>query len=193
MDLHNYIQAIEIHLIQTHAAILKWFDKPTGIKQFRPRADRWSILEILEHVSLTSHFLLKLIDKGAAKAQRNVKGLSIAEELECFDFDLDKLDAIGQHGAFSWIRPEHMEPTGQKAEEKIKAILIDQLNRCLTHLQDLRKGEGLLYQMTMTVQDLGKINVYEFIYFLSKHAERHLAQMGENEDKFKVQSEVGLD
>jgi hypothetical protein len=32
----------------------------------------------------------------------------------------------------------------------------------------------------MTVDNLGKINVYEYIYFLSKHAERHLAQMEGN-------------
>ncbi len=180
------MQAIEIHLIQTHADVLNWFDKPAVVKEFRPTFDRWSILEILEHISLTSHFLLKLIDKGAAKAERNVKGLSIEEELERFDFDLDKLDAIGQHGAFPWIRPSHMEPAGKKTEESIKATLIEQLTRCLTHLQNLKKGEGLLYQMTMTVQDLGKINVYEFIYFLSKHAERHLAQMAENERKSKT-------
>lgn len=48
----------------------------------------------------------------------------------------------------------------------------------------LKNGEGLLYETTMTVNDLGKLNVYEYIYFLSKHAERHIRQMEENRAEF---------
>ncbi|MEN4760257.1 hypothetical protein ABEG63_07945 [Chryseobacterium sp. C39-AII1] len=33
----------------------------------------------------------------------------------------------------------------------------------------------------MTVNELGKINVYEYIYFLSLHAQRHVTQMKNNE------------
>jgi len=35
----------------------------------------------------------------------------------------------------------------------------------------------------MTVDGLGKINVYEYIQFLSKHAERHIYQMQENKNE----------
>lgn len=190
MDLSTYIQTIRDQLIQTHEQLLEWFDKPTEVKQYRPAPDRWTIQEILEHVSLTSHFLLKLIDKGAAKAHRNVKGVALQEELDQFDFDLDKLETIGKHKAFSWIRPDHMEPTGEMEEQMVKATLIQQLNRCLAQLDSLEQGTGLLYKMTMTVQNLGKINVYEFIYFLGKHAERHLQQMRENEERFNLQTET---
>ena len=186
MNLEAYLQAIQGHLIQTHAQVLGWFEGPDEVKRFRPAPDRWTILEILEHISLTSHFLLKLIDKGAAKAQRNVKGLSLEKELDRFDFDLEKLAIIGQHKAFPWIRPAHMEPTGERSEAAIRKTLIQQLNRCLTHLENLQDGTGLLHQMTMTVHDLGKINVYEFIYFLSKHAERHLDQMRENRELYRI-------
>jgi hypothetical protein len=47
----------------------------------------------------------------------------------------------------------------------------------------MKNGEGLLYKTTMTVNELGKINVYEYIYFLSLHAQRHVTQMKKNESE----------
>jgi hypothetical protein len=36
----------------------------------------------------------------------------------------------------------------------------------------------------MTVNGLGKIDVYEYIYFLARHAQRHITQMVGNEIEF---------
>ena len=149
-------------------------------KHYRPADQGWTIAEILEHIALTSHYLLILIDKGADKALRNVQGRVLSDELDGFDYQLDRLSAIGRHKSFPWVRPEHMEPKGEKSELDIQAQLISQLQRCLHQLDKLKEGEGLLYETTMTVNELGKLNVYEYIYFLSQHAERHLQQMEEN-------------
>lgn len=184
MNITNYIQDIQLHLIRTHAKVLDWFNEAETVKHHRPADNGWTIAEILEHIALTSHFLLILIDKGADKALRNVKGLSLSEVLDTFDYKLDKLQAIGRHKSFLWIRPEHMEPQGEKSELEIKAELISQLQRCLLHLDMLKNGEGLLHDTTMTVHDLGRLNVYEYIYFLSQHAERHIWQMEENRAEF---------
>ena len=43
-----------------------------------------------------------------------------------------------------------------------------------------------MHETTMTVNELGKINVYEYVYFLSKHAERHIQQMEENRAEFET-------
>lgn len=37
----------------------------------------------------------------------------------------------------------------------------------------------------MTVNNLGKIDVYEYIYFLAQHGRRHLTQMQKNEEEYK--------
>ncbi len=148
----------------------------------------WTVIEILEHIALTSHFLMILIDKGTDKALRNVQNLSLEETLTDYEFDLQKIDQIGIHKSFDWIRPEHMEPTGEKMEWEVKAEMISQINRCLNQLEKLKNGEGLLYKTTMSVNGLGKINVYEYIHFLSKHAERHIQQMEENRAEFMAAS-----
>jgi len=128
---------------------------------------------------------LILIDKGANKAIRNVRKLSIETVTKEYDFDLERIHRIGQHKSFPWIRPEHMEPTGAKSEFTIKEEMITQINRCLNYLAQLKNGEGLLFKTTMTVNNLGKLNVYEYIYFLSKHAERHIQQMEESKIEFE--------
>ena len=184
MTLENYLQSIQIHLISTHAVILSWFDESDTLKNYRPLDKGWTIAEILEHIALTSHFLLILIDKGANKALLNTSKLDLEAIKSDFDYNLTKIDSIGLHKSFDWIRPEHMQPQGIKTENEIKNELITQLNRCLNYLEKLKNGEGLLYKTTMTVNGLGKINVYEYIYFLSKHAERHIAQMQENKTEY---------
>lgn len=191
MEIRSYIIAIQLHLIQTHTNIFNWFLEDDEVKSYRPKDGGWTVSEILEHISLTSHFLLKLIDKGSRKALKNINNLDIEEELNNYDFNLDKIDTIGVHKSFDWIRPEHMEPMGEKSEVEIKGVLVEQLRQCLNHLDALKKGEGVLYKTTMTVNDLGKLNVYEYIYFLSKHANRHIAQMVENKTEFEKMIKEG--
>ena len=82
MNLKDYIQTIQIHLIDTHNEVLKWFNLGKDIKQYKPLDNGWSIVEILEHIGLTSHFLLILIDKGSDKAIRNINAESIDELLK---------------------------------------------------------------------------------------------------------------
>ena len=185
MQLKEYIQAIQLHLIETHSKVFNWFKEEIKIKEYKPKDEGWSISEILEHIALTSHFLLILIDKGADKSIRNINEESIEDLLKEEEFNLDKIDRFGMHKSFDWIRPEHMEPTGQKTELEITNQLVSQLNRCLNQLEALKNGEGLRYRTTMTVDGLGKINVYEYIYFLSKHAQRHIKQMEENKSEFE--------
>ncbi|MDA9773838.1 DinB family protein [Saprospiraceae bacterium] len=180
MKLSNYIQEIQIHLIKTHSDIIDWFNETEDLKNYRPIDNGWTVSEILEHIALTSHFLLILIDKGSGKALRNIKDLILENELKSFSFDLNRINEIGLHKSFNWIRPLHMEPKGLKPEAEVKDELIIQLNRCLNQLEILKNGEGLLYKTTMSVNELGKINVYEYIYFLSQHAQRHIQQMREN-------------
>ncbi|GGJ21751.1 hypothetical protein GCM10008938_04970 [Deinococcus roseus] len=143
---------------------------------FQP-AQGWSIAQVLEHIGLTNHFLLILIDKAAEKARKNVNQLNLQVELQNIKFDLAGLEQVGTHGAFAWIRPEHMEPSGQADLATVRRTLHSQLQRCLTHLDQLPGGEGLLYTTTMTVNGLGRLNVYEYLYFLAMHARRHLFQL----------------
>ncbi|MCU0355282.1 MAG: DinB family protein [Cytophagales bacterium] len=183
-QIEEIIQETRRTLVCVFADVDTWFEKPADLRDFRPPTNGWTINEVLEHISLTSHFLLILIDKAVTKALKNVNNLNLTQELADYHFEKEKLDEVGLYKSFEWIRPEHMDPTGQVPLVQVRETIQNQLNRCLEHLQNMPNGEGVLYKTTMTVNNLGKIDVYEYIYFLAKHAERHIAQMERNEQEF---------
>ena len=75
MKLSKYIQSIQTHLIRTHMRVFEWFDEDQDLRSYRPKDRGWTISEILEHIALTSRYLMILVDKGASKALRNIQGL----------------------------------------------------------------------------------------------------------------------
>lgn len=173
MAYQHTIQTIRSTLIETSDAVDKWFGYPVEIRARHPREGGWSIDEILEHITLTNHFLLIIIRKGCAKAVKRAATMPILEE----ESDLDALLPIGNPDAFYWIRPEHMEPTGTKPIEYVRSLMREQFQECLHLLDSMPNGEGSLYTVRMSVQNLGKIDMYQWLYFLALHAQRHLIEM----------------
>lgn len=187
MNIKDLISEIKDFLNSTFEKVDKWFDEDVEIRQYKPLKGGWNIDEILEHIALTNHFLLILIDKGTNKALSNAAKLELEEELKNYVFHRDKLTEVGLHKSFPWIRPAHMEPKGEKPLVEVRLQLKAQLNQCLLSLEMLKNGEGVLYKTTMSVNELGKIDVYEYIYFLAQHGQRHITQMAENEAEYMNQ------
>lgn len=154
-----------------------WFNADDDLMQYKPASKGWSVQQNLEHISLTNHYLLILIKKGTVKAVE----LSAKNFTEGFPdgyvIAWGKLDMIGKHKSFEWIRPEHMEPTGNISLDKIQSRLNTQKQECLSCLEKLQNGEGVLYKTMMSVNGLGKIDVYHYILFLVQHIKRHITQM----------------
>lgn len=155
-----------------------WFDRPAELRGLRPASGGWTIDEILEHIMLTNRFLLLTCDKHRRIALRRFqRGDTIPEG----ESDLAKMIAIGQRGAFVWKRPQHMEPSGQVPLEDVRRTLNEQWHSCTEILASLADGKGALCAVMMTVNSLGKIDLYQWLYFLAMHAKRHGAQMREIE------------
>jgi hypothetical protein len=184
MNIQTIITEIRNSLTDTFLAIDSWFDKDENMRKYRPADGGWTIDEILEHIGLTNRFLIILINKGTNKALQNIHNLDITTELQNHSFNWDKLAQIGKHKSFTWIRPAHMEPTGTRSGDEVRNELKEQITHCLDNLDKLKNGEGMLYKTTMTVNSLGKINVYEYIYFLAQHGLRHIGQMEKIEAEF---------
>lgn len=179
--LHDIRAALDAAFEETD----RWFDRDAALRTFKPANGGWTIDQVLEHIALTNHFLLILIDKGATKALKNVQQEDLQAVLANYTFQKDKLTEVGLHQSFPWMRPEHMEPKGEKTPAEVRAQLAAQLAQCHDVLGRLKNGEGVLYKTTMTVNALGKIDVYEYIFFLAQHARRHITQMEKVEASFR--------
>ena len=177
MTIDNIIATIRNELIRSISCLDEWFDKDEPLLDHRPAGSEWNVRELLEHVMLTNRFLLILIDKGSSKALRQPYDGDFSEMLENYRLENGTMLEIGIHKSFDWHRREHMAPTGELPLCDVRDEIRDQLNRCLIHLELLQNGEGLLIKTTMNVNSLGKLDVYQYIYFLALHVRRHLQQL----------------
>lgn len=184
MEIKNTIQEIRLQLQETFAQVDAWFAVPDNVSSYMPVNNGWTIVQVLEHISITNHFLLLLIERGAEKALRRAKTEDLNAVLKEYSFNKTALDEIGLHQSFPWMRPEHMEPRGAKDKDEVRELLKIQLQQCLDVLARLPNGEGVLCKTTMSVNNLGKIDVYEYISFLGLHARRHITQMRKIENEY---------
>lgn len=167
------IQRVTTELNSTFDQLDRFFDVPIVVRRYAPSADVWCIDQILEHITLTNHFLMLTLRRSATIALRRAKTQTIPEG----ESDLDKIVRISQPDAFAWIRPEHMEPTGEKLSDEVRVLLRRQQQVCLSILAQVPAGEGSLHTVRMSVQALGKLDMYQWLYFLVQHARRHITEM----------------
>lgn len=148
--------------------LYQWFDADALLMDYKPANGGWSIREILEHVSLTNHYLLILIRKGTGKAiERSARAQQNADDyMNDYVMDWDALNQVAQPGAFTWQRPEHMQPQAKMTLNEIADTLKLQEQECLSLLDSMKNGEGTHYKIRMTVNAMGKIDMYHYLYFL---------------------------
>lgn len=173
----DVINRIKDELNRSFDELFHWFDTKDELLDYLPANNGWTIRQILEHISLTNHFLLILVRKGVIKSIEMASHTDYSDLLDNYDLDWDRLKMIGEHKSFEWNRPEHMEPTNGIELIDVKGKLEQQRQECLSLLDQIPNGEGVLYKTMMSVNNLGKIDVYHYMYFLVQHINRHLMQM----------------
>lgn len=183
MPYSHTVAAVRRALTDVFAETDAWFDRPAEVRRYRPPSGAWSIDQVLEHVTLTDHFLLLVIHRWTEKAVRKA---ARGEPIPHGESDLGRLDVIGERGSFPWPRPDHMEPTGGPSSAEVRGTMRRQAAECLALLGRLGRGEGALCRVRMSVNGLGKIDLYQWLYFLAQHARRHLHQLREIEGRFAV-------
>lgn len=175
------IATVRDTLTSVFAEVDAWFDRPAEVRAFRPPDGGWTIEEVLEHVTMTNHYLLLVIRKSTAKAlTRAARGEPVGDG----ESDLELLEPIGVRGSFHWPRPDHMVPTGSVSSEVVRSLMKAQVRECLSLLESLGGGEGSLHRVRMSVNDSGRLDIYQWLQFLALHARRHLAQMAAIEADF---------
>ena len=159
--------------------------------QYKPKDNGWSCIQILEHITLTSHFLLLIIEKASNKAKQRAASIPVTQDWSRYELTTNLLTDVGVHKSFTWIRPDHMEPSGNVPLIEIRKRMMEQFDRCDLNLDLLKNGEGVLCKVTMSVNGIGKMDVYQYIYFLILHARRHISQLQENKLEFQSNTKDG--
>ena len=179
VDTERVIEALAVRLARAHEELEACFELPEDRLGCRPAPDSWSPSEVLEHVSLTSHYLLLLVQKIAEKVRRRQeRGLTSLFAPPHFEH----LDGFATR-EYAWDCPEHMLPTGKAAPREVRTRLRVQARAIAELLDEFPDGAGSLHELRLTLLDPDAHNgdgldLYQFLHFLGLHAERHLAQIG---------------
>ena len=173
-------EKVRAALVQMFSDLDGWFAGPPHGLGGRPGyPGAWSAVEHMEHVSLVNHFLLLTIAKGCAKALKRAAGCSPLSQNES---DLVPLFPLADPDAFPWSPPAHMVPAGGSEPAELRALLRAQCRQCLELLAAMPAGEGRLCTIRMSVHDLGRLDMYQWLYFLAQHGRYHLVLLGRLEN-----------
>ena len=165
-------------LVETFKRLDAWCILPAERLRHRPSyPDAWTAAEHLEHISLVNHFLLLTIGKGAATALRRAR----SQPVPAGESDLLRLAAVADPSAFPWGPPGHMIPGGVTPTPEVRALLTGQLGKCLGLLERMGNGEGRLCTFRMSVYSLGRLDMYQWLYFLVQHSRWHLEFLARRE------------
>lgn len=172
------VQQLRRDLGELFVALDRWFERDPSLRGHQPSFGGWTADQVLEHVTLTNHFLLLTLAKWVRIAERRRQRGSVPEIADPgAESDLTRLEAIGRRGSFSWACPAHMEPTGVPTSQEVRLTLLRQRDECTALLGRMENGAGALCRIRMSVHHLDKIDLYQWLAFLLQHQRRHLMQL----------------
>lgn len=146
---------------------------PAERRSRRPAPDRWSVADVLEHLTLVEGGVARLLSKHVAGAPTN--GL-VAETSTTPLLDTMDLARVLDRG-----RPITAPDRVQPREGLDAATALAALERTRVALREaVLAADGLaLGELVVPHAVLGPITLYEWIAFVGAHEERHTAQVGE--------------
>jgi uncharacterized damage-inducible protein DinB len=138
----------------------------------------WSIYQVLEHVVLANHFLLRIVNK---QAEKTMQWLNRADNKNKLPYVLNtgKLKNMELNGSYIWVPQRYTEPEGATPLLELKISLHDQRKQAI----ELLENEKLL----QAIEDsyvAGKIDALHYLYFLVQHMQRHLGQVTRLKQEF---------
>jgi hypothetical protein len=150
---------------------------PPSLREIRPSPDRWSVAEVLEHLTrveeaLTRFLGAKLSEARAAGLLRPESDSSPIAGLLDHDMILDRRRSV--------TAGERVLPRG----EMDSATALGALESARTKLREVVLGvDGLTLDVfTLPHPALGPINGYQWFLFIGSHEARHAAQIREAGD-----------
>jgi len=151
--------------------ILGLFSLPADKRSAAGKNGDWTINETLEHVSLANRYLMMTLRRQFSKAAK----MPADRHGPAGAISLAPVKKISDSSDFKWESPRHMLPKGLTPADETRNELSGQKAECLRILEGMKNGEGFRRRITMSTGGLGKIDLYQWLYFIAMHMEWHLS------------------
>jgi uncharacterized damage-inducible protein DinB len=148
-------------------------DVPVALRNRRPAPERWSVVEVLEHVALVEERIVQLFTAQLADARAKGLGPERDSSPVLPTFNTSQLaDRTRRLVATEAAQPRGAVDVGWAWERLERA-------REATH-DALRSADGLaLAEVVAPNPVLGALNLYQWILFIGGHEARHTGQIRE--------------
>lgn len=176
--MNRAVATIRTELTSTFNRMLDVFAVREDVLYYQPSNGGWSIYQVLEHVMLANHFLLRIVNKQAERAVQ-LAGMVNKRNTQSYALDRNKLIRMELAGSYIWVPQRYTEPAGDIPLLQIKMTLHDQLSESLALLSDSKVLEAI-----ETTYVAGKIDALHYLYFLVQHMQRHLGQVERLKQEF---------
>jgi hypothetical protein len=172
--MHPRIEEVLAHL-DAHRAGLEQAvaEVPPALRGRRPEAERWSVAEILEHLTIVEARITKTLEDHLAAARD--AGLGPERDTAPVGPTLDVAGLLDRRRPIL-SGPAGLPPGEQTADEAWAALTARR--RALREM--VLANDGLaLGDVTILHHRLGPLNVYQWLLFLGGHEGRHAGQIRE--------------
>ncbi len=138
---------------------------PDHISRVRPAQDRWSVLEIVEHLTMAETIML-----GLVTTQRRPKSAATPDRAEYFLLNIAsanrKVDS-----------PESAKPTGRFANLAEAAAQFRKSRESVIGFIEQNTEDLRATEVSHPHTGVGVVSTYEMVVIMAKHAERHVPQI----------------
>ncbi|MGE5836750.1 MAG: DinB family protein [Acidobacteriota bacterium] len=166
-ELLAYLTSAGVHLTDAVEAV------PREQRDIKPAADRWSVAEVLEHLSIVETNIAKLIAKRVAEGR--AAGVGPERETRTVLWTLDSARVLDRRE-----RIEAADPVQPRAGLDADAAMAA-LSKAQAAIRDaVVAADGLaLGEITHPHRTLGPLDMYQWIVFTATHEMRHILQIRE--------------
>jgi uncharacterized damage-inducible protein DinB len=138
----------------------------------RPAPDRWSVAEVLEHVAMVEHSILKACSRQLEAA----RAAGLAQETDATSVLASLPPERVADRRTTMTSPERLRPQGNDAE----AAWAHLTSTRARFLEFVQACDGLaLANVSFPHPALGNLNLYQWLLFAAGHHARHAAQIRE--------------
>jgi len=175
--MHPFISEVSARLTGARTALRAAVEAvPAAARTRRPAEDRWSVAEVLEHLSIVEGLFTQRVVTAIAEARQAGVGQERATERLPLPPDIAGvlLDRVNRRNAPEPARPRGIGPDAAwAAVERSRATLLDAL----------AAADGLaLSEVKTSHPAFGTLTVYQMVELIAGHEMRHTAQIREIAD-----------
>jgi hypothetical protein len=170
MDFRSVPEIYE-HIDRTRARLIAAVEGLSEEQQgYRRAPDRWSVAELVEHLSIVEGNIVRLLNKLLGKAEESGAAAKAADSFDPVSIE----EFVERTRDLKLEAPESIRPTGASLSDSLARL---SESRAALHALRPRVERADGRSLRFPHPAWGPLDLYQWLLFVGAHEDRHLAQI----------------